>query len=61
MDFDFGVDSIIEKLRPGAKYCLSGTNFISWEHEFAPPSWEEINKLVEEGRGLYLSKGGTLN
>lgn len=61
MDLDFGVDSVIQKLRPGAKYCLNGTNFISWEHELPPPTWEEINKCVEEGKNLYLSSGGTLN
>jgi len=42
----FGLDEIINSLRPGAKYHLSNTSFTYWEHELPPPSWEEIMSHV---------------
>ena len=58
--FIFGIDVTIKKLRPGAKFTLTGTVFSEWEHQLPPPTWEEIieqlNKDIEE----YKSLGGEI-
>lgn len=48
----FGIDVAIKTLRPGAKFTLNNNEFIEWEHELPPPTWDEVmeqfNKDLEE-------------
>lgn len=44
----FGLDEIINSLRPGAKYELNNTTFTYWEHELPPPTWDEIMSHVSK-------------
>lgn len=55
-----GIEVSIEKLRPGARYCLSGTNFVQWDHELPPPSWEEISNQFRIDIQEYNSSGGEI-
>lgn len=41
------LSNAVELLRPGSKYCLSGWDFIEWEHEQDPPTKNEINDMIK--------------
>ena len=43
-----GIDEIIKRLRPGAKFELINMEFSKWEHELPPPTWEEILNLLNQ-------------
>lgn len=57
LNFNFGVDVAIKKLRPGAKFVLSNMTFLEWNHELPPPTWDEINEVIEEDKKKYLEMG----
>jgi hypothetical protein len=42
----FGIDVAIKKLRPNAKFVISNRDFIQWEDELPPPTWEEIENQI---------------
>jgi hypothetical protein len=60
LNFNFGVDVAIKKLRPGAKFVLSNMTFTEWNHELPPPTWDEINEVIEEDKKKYLEMGGEI-
>lgn len=43
-----GVNTAISLLRPGAKFCLSNTQFIEWDDPRPAPSWDEIMETVKK-------------
>lgn len=57
---DVGVNSVIVKLRPGAKFLLSGTNITQWEHELPPPTWDEVMEQLNRDIEEYKSLGGEI-
>lgn len=57
---EVGVNSIIKKLRPGAKFLLSGTHITQWDHELPPPTWEEVMEQLNKDIEEYKSLGGEI-
>ena len=46
----YGVDVAIKKLRPSARFELSGINFTKWDDPICnshPPLWEEVMAQLE--------------
>jgi hypothetical protein len=60
LNFNFGVDVTIKKLRPGAKFTLSGTIFSEWDHELPPPTWDEVMEQLNKDIEEYKSLGGEI-
>ncbi len=60
MNFTFGVDIAIKKIRPGAKFTLSNTSFTEWEHELPPPTWEEVMEQLNKDIEDYKALGGEI-
>lgn len=56
------VNDAIEYLRPGAVYTLYDTNFLEWRHELEPPTWDEINNIIEliKNQNIFEDNNGTL-
>ena len=52
VNFLWGVDVAIKKLRPGASFGLSNKTFTNWNDPLGkePPSWEEIDKQIEKDK-----------
>ena len=50
-----GVEFIIKKLRPHAKFRLENTTFTKWEDPTGsePPTWEEINEQMEKDKKIW--------
>ena len=42
------VEAAIKLLRPEAKFELNNMIFTKWEHPLDPPSWDEINDMMEK-------------
>lgn len=42
------VEAAIKLLRPEAKFELNNMIFTKWEHSLDPPSWDEINDMMEK-------------
>ena len=55
-----GIDEIIKRLRPGAKFELINMEFAKWEHELPPPTWDEINEIIEKDNKKYIEMGGEI-
>jgi hypothetical protein len=55
-----GIDVSIKKLRPDAKFTLSGTIFSEWEHELPPPTWDEVMEQLNKDIEEYKSLGGEI-
>jgi hypothetical protein len=55
VDFMWGVDKAIKKLRPDAKFELVNTEFTKWEdvNSKEPPSWDDILKEIEKDKEEY--------
>jgi len=60
INFAFGVDVAIKKIRPGAKFTLNNTTIIEWEHELPPPTWDEVMEQLNKDLEEYKSLGGQI-
>jgi hypothetical protein len=49
-DLLWGIDIAIKKLRPGAKFELTGTVFTSWEdpNNLPAPTWDEVTAQLQQ-------------
>jgi hypothetical protein len=56
-EFMYGVSDAVKKLRPGAQFELTNTQFTEWNDPNGtnPPSWEEIMAIVEEDKKIFDS------
>jgi hypothetical protein len=56
-EFMYGVSDAVKKLRPGAHFELTNTQFTQWNDPAGtqPPSWEEIMAVVEEDKRIFIS------
>ena len=54
-EFLYGVDIAVKKLRPGAKFQLSGNSFTEWDDPTgdSPPTWEEVMAQVQLDQQAY--------
>jgi len=50
-----GVDTAIQTLRPGAKWELENTTFVTWQDDEGrqPPTWKEINEEIKKETEIY--------
>lgn len=48
----WGVESVMKKLRPYAKFRLENGSFTKWEDPTGsePPTWEEINEQINKNK-----------
>jgi hypothetical protein len=48
----WGVDLVIKKLRPFARFEITNTIFTKWDDPTGstPPTWEEINEQIEKDK-----------
>jgi len=60
LNFNFGVDVAIKKLRPGAKFVLSNTQFLDWNHELPAPTWDEVMEQLNKDLEEYKNAGGEI-
>lgn len=55
LQYFYGVDIAIKKLRPNATYEINNNVFTKWNcpDSVSAPSWEEINTQVEQDKAEY--------
>ena len=48
----WGIDTIIKKMRPFARFELTNNKFTKWEDPTGsePPTWEEINEQINKNK-----------
>ena len=56
-ELNWGIETVIKQLRPGANFTLSGTTIIEWQdpNGRAAPAWEEINIELEKLHAAHTS------
>ena len=57
-EFNWGVATAIEKLRPGATYQLVGVQIVNYKDSLGStaPSWDEINTEMEKMYAAAVNK-----
>ena len=55
LEYLFGVDVAIKKLRPHANFEIAGTNFTKWDDPTGtePPLWTEVSEQIEKDKEQY--------
>lgn len=49
-ELNWGIETVIKELRPGANFTLIGSNIVEWRdpQERSAPTWAEINAELEK-------------
>ncbi len=56
-ELNWGIETVIKELRPGASFGLAGSTIIDWKDpEGRPaPTWDEINSELEKLHNKFVS------
>jgi len=51
-EYYYGIDIALKKLRPNARFCISGTEFQQWFDPTGaePPTWNEVMEQIEKDK-----------
>jgi hypothetical protein len=55
LEFLYGIDVAVKKLRPGAKFQISGNTFTEWDDPTGenPPNWDEVMSQLQTDQQAY--------